>query len=113
MRRAARIDPQSIHYVNVDPQLAAELDRLTLQYQANLDRDQRDQESAFMVASLQYLAGNMETARNALQKAVEYGDNRISAQNLARLIEEDPASGASHSGTTPVPKSGSRASGDY
>ena len=113
MRRAARIDPQSIPYVNVDPRLAAELHRLTLQDQANLDRGPRDRESAFMVASLQYLAGNMETARNALQEAVEYGDNRVSTQNLTRLIEEGSASGASHSGATLAPNSGSRANGDY
>lgn len=114
MRRAARIDPQSMEYVDLDPRLAAELDRLTLQYQANLERDQHDQESAFMVASLRYLAGDLETARSALEKAVEYGDDHASTQNLARLIEQGSTSGTSPDlGAGPaVAQSGSSAGAD-
>lgn len=102
MRRAARIDPESLVYVTMEKPLRLKVDRLVKRYRQQLERSPRDYDTAFMVASLSYLLGEDSAAQRAIEDAIRYGDNSPSAQNLALLIRDRQPSGEPPaSSTTP------------
>jgi len=83
MRRAMRIGPDSLHYLDIDEHLRAVVERLIERY-----RPARDADGSFMVASLAYVAGDEQTARSSLAAALEAGDDAPSTTNLRSLLGE-------------------------
>ena len=83
MRRAFRIDPSSIKYAQVDDPLRAQIGLLLDRY---LARRGETRDAAFMVAALYYLLGDADSARGAMDWAVQHGDSSLSLQNLGNLI---------------------------
>jgi len=82
MRRAFRIDPDSLHYVELEPSVQSKVKTLINDY------DHRD--NAFMVAALQYLLHNDEAAREAIDRAVDDDrDNSESTRNLYSLLNSN------------------------
>ncbi|MDX8412378.1 MAG: hypothetical protein R8K46_10995 [Mariprofundaceae bacterium] len=90
MRRALRIDPDSFHYVALDKQLNSSVAGIIQQYEKKLAYDAKDQESAFMLASLHYLLGHMDAAHVNIDQAILAHDESSSTRNLKRLINREP-----------------------
>ncbi len=116
MRRALRIDPDSMHYVTVDEPLRRRVEYLVTQYQNNPGNTLDATESAFMLASLHYLLRDIASARTAIDVAVANGERSPSTTNLARLIdggltpEKQHAAGAE---LAPSQDVGSQSPSDY
>ncbi len=89
MRRAMRIDPNSMHYMTIDQPLRSRVEQLVTRYNDDAGRTVRNAEAAFMLASLHYLLGDMNSARNAVDQAVADGDPNSSTSNLKHLIGVD------------------------
>ena len=88
MRRACRVDPNAMHYVHLNEQLQSCVGQLADRYQSIVDRSPNNRESTFMLASLHYLLGDMQSAQAEINLAVQYGDRDQSTTNLRRLIVE-------------------------
>ena len=89
MRRAFRIDPNSLHYVNIEQPLRISIGNLIAEYNARLDYSDGsgNSDSAFMIAALNYLLHDKNTARKAIEEAMgKAGDNSQSALNLYNLV---------------------------
>ena len=89
MRRAFRIDPDSLHYLRIDVLLRTSIDMLLAQYhnQLNYAQGNRHVDVAFMIAALNYLIHENDAARVAIEASVDkLGDNSPSALNLQRLV---------------------------
>tara|TARA_R110002073_G_scaffold182544_7_gene340808 strand:+ start:120 stop:755 length:636 start_codon:yes stop_codon:yes gene_type:complete len=89
MRRAFRIDPNSLHYVKIEEPLRARIDNLIAEYNSRLNYSDgnNNSDSAFMIAALNYLIHNEILARSAIEEAVnKAGDSSQSAQNLYSLV---------------------------
>lgn len=89
MRRAFRIDPDSLHYLKIDASLRASIDRLLIEYHDQLNHAQgnRHFDVAFMIAALNYLIHEQDAARIAIEQSVDkFGDHSPSAMNLQRLV---------------------------
>ncbi len=89
MRRALRIDPESMHYMTIDEPLRARVAQLITRYRDNAGPAIRNADAAFMLASLHYLLGDNDSARTAIDLAVADGDRSSSTGNLKRLIGVD------------------------
>ena len=87
MRRALRVDPNSVHYVVVDGSLRRQVERLLVQYQQTGGNALDRADAAFMIASLHYLLRDTTSARASFNAAVANGETSPSATNLKRLIE--------------------------
>ena len=87
MRRALRIDPDSLHYVTIDDQLRPLIQRLTQDYQRSLQHDAHDRDAALMLASLHYLLRDAGQANVIVEQAIAEGDQTESALHLKRLID--------------------------
>lgn len=95
MRRACRIDPESMHNFVLTKGVQPVVRRLIDRYQdPSFDGDVRDRDSAFMLASLHYLAGDEKSAQDKITLAFEAGDRSASAANLARIVEAKLARGS-------------------
>ncbi len=83
MRRAFRIDPASLHELNVDAKLQADIRKLinTYEYQQHKNSD-----AAFMTAALAFLIHDYAAASQALGHARRVGDRSVSTKNLEGLI---------------------------
>ena len=89
MRRAFRIDPDSLHYMKIDASLRTSIDTLLAEYhnQLNYAQGNRHFDVAFMIAALNYLIHENDAARVAIEESVDkLGDNSPSAINLHRLV---------------------------
>lgn len=89
MRRAFRIDPDSLHYLKIDTLLRTSIDTLLVEYhnQLNYAQGNRHFDVAFMIAALNYLIHEKDAARVAIEESVDkLGDNSPSAINLQRLV---------------------------
>ena len=89
MRRAFRIDPDSLHYLKIDVSLRTSIDTLLAEYhnQLNYAQGNRHFDVAFMIAALNYLIHENDAARVAIEESVDkLGDNSPSAINLQRLV---------------------------
>ena len=84
MRRAMRIDPDALHYLVLDETLRGRIDQLVQEYDAR-DRTAADSDTAFMLAALYYLRGDIDAARTAVEHAVVTGDRSASAAGLHLL----------------------------
>ena len=95
MRRACRIDPDSMHHLNIeqiDHRIPATVERLEEAYSERIARRRNDRDSAFMVASLRYLIGKDTQAKDAIDLAVRHGDRASSTSNLQHAIDTRLAS---------------------
>jgi len=91
MRRAFSIDPNSLHYVNIEQSLRVSIDNLIAEFNLRLRNSDgnRYSDAAFMVAALNYLIHNDEAARIAIEEAVgKAGDSSQSALNLRNLVKQ-------------------------
>ncbi|MBV6446902.1 hypothetical protein [Nitrosomonas sp.] len=91
MRRAFSIDPNSLHYVNIEQSLRVSIDNLIAEFNLRLRNSDgnRYSDAAFMVAALNYLIHNDEAARIAIEEAVDKaGDSSQSALNLRNLVKQ-------------------------
>ena len=87
MRRAFEVDPQSIHYVEIDKELAPKMHGLIYAYEGN-SNSFLNSDYAFMTAALAFLMDDYAKARNAINAARRFGDNSASAINLERLLDQ-------------------------
>ncbi|MFT7460533.1 MAG: hypothetical protein ACI909_003221 [Planctomycetota bacterium] len=92
MRRAYKIDPESLHYYQVDHRLLPLVDNLIGQYQYSLSQRGRRKDEAFMVAALSYLIHDYPTAHQAMERAKRDGDRSPGLRNLGNFLEEAQAS---------------------
>lgn len=89
MRRACRIDPDSMHNLKLDARLQPTLDRLADRYQVRMNtRDRTD--SAFMLAALKYLRQDRQGAQAAAEIAATHGDRSESLAHLRQIIAQMP-----------------------
>ncbi len=89
MRQAFRIDPNTLHTINIEPSLRAGINSLIAKYNNRLNYSDGNSrpDSNFMVAALSYLLNDKNAARMAIQQAIgKAGDNSQSAQNLYNLV---------------------------
>lgn len=90
MRRAFRIDPHATHYIDLSEPLRGTASGLIGRYRGELGGSRSgDADAWFMTAALRYLIHDRDEAREALDHAVEQGDNSPSTANLRSLIETD------------------------
>ncbi|MGI9303190.1 MAG: hypothetical protein ACR2RB_10845 [Gammaproteobacteria bacterium] len=82
MRRAFRVDPDALHYVPVDDELADVMDDLIARYEDTRDHSLAQQDADFMTAAMYYLRHDNEAAGSALDEE----DVSQSAVNLKRLL---------------------------
>ena len=83
MRRALRLDPDSLHLVNGDASLRSKVEHLVQRYEnSDLNRT-GDGDAYFMLAALYYLLGDYEASKRWIEQA---NDGPTSTENLHRLI---------------------------
>lgn len=80
MKRALLFDADSLNYLQVDMNLESTLAELISRYQVRMDNRQ-DADSGLMLASLYYLSGDLNAARQTIELTRQYGHS----DNLARL----------------------------
>ena len=85
MRRAFRMDPESVHYVPVTEQLRPRIPALIERYKYMDSATGGAGDSIFMVGALYYLLDDLPAARSAAEQAIENGDRSPSAANLRQL----------------------------
>ena len=89
MRRAFRIDPNTLHYINIEQPLRSRINNLITKYNDLLDYSDgaENSDSAFMIAALSYLLHDENASRKAIEEATDKaGDNSQSARNLYNLV---------------------------
>lgn len=86
MRRAFRIDPDSLHYLQFDEKGHAVIDNLIRQYSSTGNGAEVDQ--AFMISALYYLKHDYITAKKSIASVQHYTGKRSSYANLQRLIDQ-------------------------
>lgn len=113
LRRAFRIDPAPLHYLDIDDRLARRIHDLTDRYADQARRDKGNVDDMFMTAALNYLLHADEDARRAVKAALEQGDAHPSTRSLYERLWEDsePADVPSESDTTGAPAAELDASG--
>jgi len=89
MRRAFRVDPDSIHYIKIEQSLRPRIDKLIAEYNGYLYKGgYKYADTVFMIAALNYLLNNTETAHAVILPVVNKGeDDSQSTQNLYRLVK--------------------------
>ncbi len=98
MRRAVRLDPDAMHYVTIDAALRPRLEELVTHYRGNAYPAVDSAEAAFMLASLHYLLGDIDSAKSAIVLAVAEGDRDSSTANLRHLVDQELGDGPRQEG---------------
>ena len=88
MRKAFRVDPDSIHTLYFDEQLLAIINDLIEEYEYELQKNNKSPDEAFMVSALHYLKYNYGSAHEAINRAITDGDKSPSMGELHRLVDE-------------------------
>ena len=83
MRRALRIDPDSLHYVNGKTGLRYKVEHLVDRYEKFDHYRIEDADAYFMLAALYFLLDDHETSKEYVEKA---DDGTTSTRNLQQLI---------------------------
>ncbi len=86
MRRAFRIDPDSLHYLQLDKKGHVVIDNLIGQYSSRVNNNDIDQ--AFMVSALHYLKHDYVATKKSIANAQQYGDKSPSLANLQKLVNQ-------------------------
>jgi len=89
MRRACRIDPDSMRKYQLQKDVVPVVDNLVARYRGRLDSGGR-RDAAFMLASLHYLKRDGDSAREAAQIAANNGDRSTSFRHLQQMISSLP-----------------------
>ncbi len=116
MRRALRFDPDAMDYVTIDAALRPRLEELVTHYGGNAYPTVDSAEAAFMLASLHYLLGDIDSAKSAIVLAVAEGDRDSSTANLRHLVDQELGDGPRQEGGgdhATVARLDDAASGDY
>jgi hypothetical protein len=92
MRRAFKIDSESLRYYQLDQRLHPMIHDLIGKYQYRLNHRGRRKDEAFMVAALNYLSGDYNAAHNALERAKRDGDRSHSFRYLREFLNETQVS---------------------
>lgn len=88
MRRAFRVDPDSLHYLQLDEAGLDLINTIIEKYQYSLNQDDNFLNEAFMVSALNYLKHDYNASDTAVQHAIEKGDESTSVHNLKKLINQ-------------------------
>ncbi len=88
MRRALSMDPDALHYLTIDATLRPRIEEIMGRYRGNADPAVDKADSAFMLASMHYLFGDIESAESAIVLAVVEGDRGNATVNLKRLVDQ-------------------------
>ncbi len=88
MRRAFRIDPDSLHYLLLDEANQGVIDTLIDKYHYSENQEDEFYDEAFMVSALNYLKHDYIASRGAVDHAINNGDRSTSAHNLQKLINQ-------------------------
>ena len=91
MRRAFRIDPDSLHYLQLDEKSHLLVDDLISQYSSYKNDGIADK--GFIISALYYLKHDYSAAKKAIINAQQYGDKSSSITNLQRLINQQLVTG--------------------
>lgn len=91
MRRALRIDPDSLHYLILDESLRSRIEQLVIRYKETSDRTISNADASFMLAALHYLLSDTESAQAAIDQALSDDDHRVSTRNLGELLDKSYA----------------------
>jgi len=86
MRRACRIDPDALHYLKIDAGLERVVAGMIENY--NAARGVSTADRSFMLATLNYLTGDLDTAAASVAAASSAGDRAPSTAAIERLIAE-------------------------
>lgn len=86
MRRAFRLDPDTMRHYRLDGSMQGLVNNLIGQYEYDLRQGGRRQDQAFMLASLHYLNGDYGNAGRALERAERDGDRSRSLRNLKEFV---------------------------
>lgn len=84
MRRAVKVDVDSIQAIKINKDLDAQLARLTNVYQSRIHESP---DNSFMVAAISYLQQDYKRANDAINIAIASGDGDKSTQLLQELID--------------------------
>jgi len=84
MRRAFRIDPDGLRYVEIDADLSARVQDLLAQY----GESHATADEAFMAGALHFLLGDGPASGAAVKAAIDRGDESESTRQLQRLVQE-------------------------
>ena len=93
MRRAFKIDPDSLRHYKLDPRLQPLVNNLIASYQYSRGHRGRRKNEAFMVAALSYLNHDYATAYQALERAERDGDRSRSFRNLRDFLRQEKIAG--------------------
>lgn len=88
MRRAFRIDPDSLHYLQLDEANQGVIDTLIDKYHYSVNQEDEFSDEAFMVSALNYLKHDYIASRGAVDHAISNGDRSASALNLQKLVNQ-------------------------
>lgn len=89
MRRALSMDPDALHYLTIDATLRPRLEEIMDRYRDNAYPTVDKANSAFMLASMHYLLGDIEAAQSAIVLAVVEGERGNATVNLKRLVDQE------------------------
>ena len=88
MRRAMRVDPESINEVPGNAPVRNLILGLTDRYRARSAESFDDTDTLFMLATMHYLAGETVLANAPLERGLDRGDVDPSVQNLKSILNE-------------------------
>ena len=91
MRKAFRVDPDSLHYLQLDEAGLHVINILIDKYQYSLKQEDNFLNEAFMVSALNYLKHDYIASHEAVDHAIKNGDENTSVHNLQRLINQQLA----------------------
>ena len=86
MRKAFKVDPDSLHYLQLDEAGLHVINTLIDKYQYSLKQEDNFLNEAFMVSALNYLKHDYIASLEAVDHAIKNGDENTSVHNLQRLI---------------------------
>ena len=86
MRRAFKVDPASLHYVEFDEPVKLDMDQLVVTYQSRMDASGTNAGDAFMLAALNFLGHDHRPASDYIDLAIDAGDTSASAANLKKQL---------------------------
>jgi hypothetical protein len=86
MRRAFRIDPDSLHYLQLDEKNHSLVDNLISQYSSQKNNGRDDQD--FMISALYYLKHDYTAAKKTISDVAQTDSKSSSNINLQKLINQ-------------------------
>ncbi len=89
MRRAFRIDPNSLNQLQFDENIIVTMDVLIDQYHDFKEVDGNHYDGAFMLSALYYFKQDFAAARENIDRAKNDGDDSVSLTNLEKLVGKE------------------------